>query len=55
MVYATSGNPGSAANLTNVSLATDMVFADGATLETPTVVGTVNAGYSAALTVGLTV
>ena len=30
-----------------------MVFSDGATLETPTVTGTVNAGYRAALTVGV--
>jgi len=52
-VYATSGYTGSAANLANVSLATDMVFSDGATLETPTVTGTVNAGYRAALTVGV--
>jgi hypothetical protein len=35
---------GSAANLAGVSLATDMVFSDGATLETPTVTGSVDAG-----------
>jgi len=52
-VYATSGYTGSAANLANVSLATDMVFADGATLETPTVSGSINAGFEAALTVGV--
>ena len=36
-----------------VTLATDMVFADGATLETPSVSGSVSAGYAAALTVGV--
>jgi protocatechuate 3,4-dioxygenase beta subunit len=52
-VYATSGYTGSAANLARVSLSTDMVFSDGATLETPTVTGSVNANYEAALTVGI--
>jgi protocatechuate 3,4-dioxygenase beta subunit len=52
-VYATSGYTGSAANLASVSLATDTVFSDGATLETPTVTGSVNAGYEAAITVGI--
>ena len=52
-VYATSGYTGSAANLAAVSLATDMVFADGATLETPAVTGSVSAGYQAALIVGV--
>jgi len=33
-------------------LATDNVFRDGATLETPTVSGSVSNGYTAALTVG---
>ncbi len=54
-VYATSAYAGSAANLARVSLATDNVFSDGATLETPTVSGSVNAGYEASLTVGVTV
>jgi len=36
-----------------VALSTDMVFSDGATLETPTVTGSVNANYEAALTVGI--
>jgi protocatechuate 3,4-dioxygenase beta subunit len=52
-VYATSGYTGSTANLAGVSLATDMVFSDGATLETPTVTGSVNTGYEAAITVGI--
>ena len=51
--YATAGYTGSAANLAGTSLATDRVFADGATLETPSVTGTVSAGYEAALTVGV--
>jgi hypothetical protein len=54
-VYATSAYTGSAANLARVSLATDYVVSDGATLETPTVSGSVNAGYEASLTVGVTV
>jgi len=54
-VYATSGYTGSAANLAAVSLATDMVFADGATLETPSVTGSVSVGYESALTVGVVV
>jgi protocatechuate 3,4-dioxygenase beta subunit len=54
-VYATSAYTGSAASLARVSLATDNVFSDGATLETPTVSGSVNAGYEASLTVGVTV
>ena len=52
-VYATSGYTGSAANLAAVSLVTDMVFADGATLQTPAVTGSVSAGYEAALNVGV--
>jgi protocatechuate 3,4-dioxygenase beta subunit len=52
-VYATSGYTGSTANLANVSLATDMVFSDGATLETPSVTGDVSSGCQAALTVGV--
>jgi len=52
-VYATSGYSGSAANLAAMSLATDMVFSDGATLETPAVTGSANAGYLATLTVGV--
>lgn len=52
-VYATSGYTGSAANLAGVSLATDNVFQDGATLETPSVSGSVSAGYTAALTIGV--
>jgi len=52
-VYATGGYTGSTANLAGVSLATDTVFQDGATLETPTVSGSISAGYTAALTLGV--
>jgi len=52
-VYATSGYSGSASNLAQVSLATDMVFSDGVSLELPSVTGSVAAGYALALTVGV--
>jgi hypothetical protein len=52
-VYATGGYTGSATNLAGVSLATDTVFQDGATLETPMVSGSVSPGYTAALTLGV--
>ena len=50
---ATSGYSGSASNLAQVSLATDMVFSDGVSLELPSVTGSVAAGYALALTVGV--
>ncbi len=49
-VYTTEGYEQSVTNLSQVSLATDMVFSDGATLETPTVTGAVSDGYVATLT-----
>jgi protocatechuate 3,4-dioxygenase beta subunit len=52
-VYATSGYERSATNMAKVSLGTDMVFGDGAELETPTVSGSVAAGYVVAMTVGV--
>lgn len=52
-VYATSGYSASLTNLRQVSLSTDTVFADGATLETPTITGNVSAGYAIELTVGI--
>jgi len=52
-VYATTGYSASVNNLGQVSLATDNVFSDGATLETPTISGSVSAGYAIALTVGI--
>lgn len=50
-VYATSGYEQSITNLSRTSLSADMVFRDGASLETPTVTGSVDAGYVATLTV----
>jgi len=50
-VYATAGYEQSIKNLSQTSLSTDMVFRDGATLETPSVTGSVDAGYVATLTV----
>src|SRR5205823_2603074 len=52
-VYATSGYTGSAANLSQVTLASDNVFSDGAAAETPSVAGSVSAGYAASLVVGV--
>ena len=54
-VYASSGYSASVSNLAQISLATDNVFSDGATLETPTITGSVSAGYALALTVGISV
>jgi len=52
-VFATTGYEKSVSNYAMVSLATDMVFSDGATSETPTMTGSVSAGFVAALTVGV--
>jgi protocatechuate 3,4-dioxygenase beta subunit len=52
-VYATDGYSQSVSNLSRVSLATDMVFSDGAELETPQVTGSVADGYVVALKVGV--
>ena len=51
VVYATAGYEQSVTNLSRTSLATDMVFRDGVSQETPTVTGSVDAGYVASLTV----
>jgi protocatechuate 3,4-dioxygenase beta subunit len=53
VVYATSGYTGSASNLSQVSLATDNVFSDGAALELATVSGSVSDGYVATLSVAV--
>jgi len=50
-VYATPGYEQSRTNMSQVSLATDMVFGDGADLETPTVTGSVAHGYVVSLPV----
>jgi protocatechuate 3,4-dioxygenase beta subunit len=53
-VYATSGYSASVTNLSRTTLASDNVFSDGATLQIPTIDGSVADGYSAALTVAVT-
>jgi protocatechuate 3,4-dioxygenase beta subunit len=52
-VYASDLYPRSTQNLSQVSLATDMVFSDGAELETPTITGSVADGYTIALTAAI--
>jgi len=52
-VYATPGYEQSIANLQQVSLATDNVFSDGASLEIPSVSGDLNAGFTATLNVAV--
>jgi protocatechuate 3,4-dioxygenase beta subunit len=52
-VYATSTYSGSTANFAKVTLGTDNVFSDGATLQVSAVTGSVSAGYVATLTVGI--
>jgi len=53
LVYATVGYEQSITNLQQVSLATDMVFSDGASLEIPSVSGDVNSGFTATLNVAV--
>jgi hypothetical protein len=52
-VYAGSGYPNSTRNLSQVSLATDNVFSDGAELETPTITGSVADGYTIAMSAAI--
>ena len=52
-VYATSGYGSSVSNLSQVSLATDMVFSDGSALELATTSGSVSGGLTATLTVAV--
>jgi len=52
-VFATTGYSASVSNFSQTSLSTDNVFSDGATLETPTISGSVSAGYAIALNVGI--
>jgi protocatechuate 3,4-dioxygenase beta subunit len=49
--YATEGYEASVNNLASISLETDNVFSDGAELETPTISGSVDAGFVAQLRV----
>jgi protocatechuate 3,4-dioxygenase beta subunit len=53
LVYATDGYSQSIRNLAQTSLTRDMVFSDGAELETPTMAGDVSSGLVASLTVGV--
>lgn len=50
-VFATNGYAASVANLSRVSLTSDMVFSDSADLQTPTMSGSVEEGYAAKLSV----
>jgi protocatechuate 3,4-dioxygenase beta subunit len=52
-VYATTGYEQSVTNLSRVSLESDMVFSDGASLETPSMTGNVTSGYVSSLVVGV--
>ncbi|MEO7275492.1 MAG: intradiol ring-cleavage dioxygenase [Vicinamibacterales bacterium] len=52
-VYATSGYEASVTNLSRVTLASDMVFSDGSSLELATVTGSVSSGLTASLTVAV--
>jgi len=52
-VYATAGYETSVRNLSQVSLSSDMVFSDGASLELATMTGIGSAGYGASLTVAV--
>jgi protocatechuate 3,4-dioxygenase beta subunit len=52
-VYATTGYESSVTNLSRVTLATDGVFSDGASLELATMSGSVSGGLTASLTVAV--
>lgn len=51
--YASSGYASSVSNLSRISYATDNVFSDGTTLQMASVTGNASQGYSATLTVGV--
>lgn len=53
LVYATSGYAASVSNLSQISLATDNVFSDGASLELATVTGDVTNGFVSTLSVAI--
>jgi protocatechuate 3,4-dioxygenase beta subunit len=53
LVYATAGYEASVTNLRGVTLASDMVFSDGSSLELATVSGSLAGGFVASLTVGV--
>jgi len=52
-VYATSGYEQSVSNLSRVSLASDNVFSDGVSLQTPSMTGNATNGYVSSLAVGV--
>ena len=52
-VYATTGYESSVTTLSQVSLASDMVFSDGSALELATVTGSVGSGLTATLSVAV--
>jgi protocatechuate 3,4-dioxygenase beta subunit len=52
-VFATAGYEQSLKNHAQTTLKSDMVFSDGATLQTPAVSGNVGSGYTATLAVGV--
>lgn len=52
-VFATTGYEQSVRNLSQISLATDNVFKDGASLQMATISGDTTKGYTATLTVGI--
>jgi protocatechuate 3,4-dioxygenase beta subunit len=54
-VYATTGYAASISNLAGVSLATDGIFRDSSALQLATMTGDVSTGYTATLTVAITV
>ena len=51
--YASSGYAASVGNLARISYATDNVFSDGTALQMASVTGNATQGYSATLTVGV--
>jgi protocatechuate 3,4-dioxygenase beta subunit len=51
--YATSGYESSVTNLSRITLQSDNVFSDGASLELATMVGSASGGYQASLTVAI--
>ena len=53
LVYATAGYAASVANQAQVSLASDMVFSDGSSLELATMAGAVATGFTASLSVAV--
>jgi protocatechuate 3,4-dioxygenase beta subunit len=53
VVYATSGYGQSVRNLSQVTLASDNVFSDGVSLETPSMTGNTSSGYVSSLVVGV--